>query len=406
MNLETNSPVSNEAVVPAPKYRLAVVGRNLSSALALLSAHKRADLELTWYRAKYDAEYSHHPCWMLVPGSLIPDAFVNLPGVEKISAPLFFFNRRRRVSLNQLLKSVDDQSMMPKNSILRQKLAALGLWADLSPSTWQGGAPNVNWPYQLPAVSEIIKSTELFYLVEQRAWMTGLESYLASLGVQIDDPSSGVLGVELGHKTSHKLVLRSPHGFRDTDYILWTTTANSIIEEAKENHRSLRPLEDWQVAYRTQYAQVQAESVTALPPFSVWYDDQHPSYEAFMATGHYESGIIKQVITAPVPGKPELRYLEIRELMLKKNWQNKAFDHEERVDSLLWELCPLLKAATIEFQKTYNDESYFFGQPQPRHHFHGERIHYWNVGLLGQLPADALESIFPQIKIKNKKQDA
>jgi hypothetical protein len=395
----------NESVAAAP-YRVAVIGRNLPAALWLLAARRLApEVTFSWIRT--EQERAHREVgdnfWSLIPESLYKEFREHVPAV-RAPEPDVFLQRARRLRLSEFRAHGDARGTVAVPPPVREKLAAISLWSDLSPPLWGAAGlrarePDVQWIAR-PPTSLAERGEENFYLVPHRSTLEHLARILAEQGVQVADDDLGAVGVEAGRRQDpHRIIHNAPRGLSEAQAILWTSVQGPLKAEGSQVarttgwHASATPRGRWV----SRGAWVPAEAITALSPFSLWL--ARGARERFFETGRLESRALRRVFCLESPvaaGAAGQAWLQIDELELDFPWHPLAPASEEellRVDppEFLFEACPALARLETHFRATVLDENHLFEDARPLTDRVANNIESWFNGTLGS-PASYFEN--------------
>ncbi len=364
--------------------KIAVIGRNLSAALALEALLKAGYTKCFWFQSEDEANRKDYPQWSFRPSSPETTLAFDHQSLSTKEAVLYF-GGRHRLNITELVNSATYADLHPA---LRKRILAVLLWNDLSPPLWNGsGQPDDQWTSHDPISQQGTGQSYRPLLLPCHLVLKELETELQDKGVIIGAADQSVLGVKLSSNES-ALIHNAPYGFTSVDKVIWASFSNTLrFDEGKKTGQksfAFKPIASWK-----NYASwVHRRAVTSLPTLSFWIDPKR--FLEFKETGIFGSGLFKKVLVIR-DGDAPLAWLQIEDLEIA---DESSYQRSERIDSFLWNICPYLESESLSFSNFQLFESHFFEKPLNRWQEPANNLYLWHPGTLGS-PTELIQKYFP-----------
>ena len=376
----------------ATRKKFAVVGCNVSARMALRALENRfPDSEIKWLVAAKDISPDDEADLSLC----LPEQIVASLGNAEIPTShlewQFHFNHHEHERMADFASPTPKRQSSTKIPwALRRKIESLGLWNDLTPRPWTPEEGVCwDWPQQNPISQNERKSSK---------W--SLFSRKDLLRDDRLDPRYRVLGIEDGDsENSTKIIYSAPFGSESFDAILWTShSSRPRIENASA--LELKTLTKIPVGrWRTWTAKVPLKTVAFLPELSLWLDSGDIG-NYFLMQGLFKSGTLHRVFRRNLEKEPATALLQIETLEFFA--EPLKTQNSTRPDVMLWDFCPFLKNAKLEWHECKLDETMLYIDPFPVLHHYARGIDFWSGGAFSNISRLLeMSALWPSLNISS-----
>ncbi len=360
---------------------LAIVGKNLYSCVAALHLSEKLGSNLSWFQTLKDPDSSIDDQLMILTPLQRNQIKISIENEALTDNPKVFVGTHRHYPIDHILKYLrtnltDCPYLIREHSSVLAKAIGAGFWNDLNPSVLdKSDAPRSKWIDESPPTSKDWEAGA-FSVLRREQLFKATEMVLATKKVKIDFEKKRVMGIDRSSfNDGIGLIHNAPFGSQQFQSILWTSLLYSVKEEGDKKSRfELNPETQSVAFWKTFSANVDSKIVSFLPLLSIWITDDEAG-KNFRSTGLLTSGAIRRVACVANPDNKTHR-LQIQSLHFYDNPR-----HYERPDSFLFEFCPNLKFAQLDFLQSKVEENLFYKSPFSFHQKLSNRFDLWLGGV-------------------------
>ncbi len=361
--------------------QLAIVGKNLSSAVAALHLHEHLGERLAWFQSLKDPAPTDDEQFVILNHLQRSQLKVSIVDEVLTESPRIFIGSHRHYPATAIIRFVKTQLtdcpyLRAESPAVLAKALAVGLWNDLSPHVLDASSnPRPRWIEEVP---ESFSHWEAgpFSLVRRDRLIQAAILKITEKRSRADFDRRRVLGIDRSFfNRGTQVIFNAPFGGESFQSVLWTTSLYTIKEEgpkkaALDLGSSNQPVAFW----KTFVGEVNSDCVAFLPTMSLWIPVDSAS-QRFRATGLLNTSALRRVICVP-SAKAGRHSLQIQSLHFYDSPRS-----YERPDSFLWNFCPYLRGQNLEFVDAKSEENLIFRSPFSSHVRLGTGLDFWRGGL-------------------------